>query len=370
MSHNVTSTGCPVVYKPVDPVPFYQDGQLNFKAHQVGWIISGFFALVATSCTVYLVDRHLVFYTCPQQQRHIVRMLLMVPIYAIVSWLSYFYYNHAIYYETVRDCYESVVITSFFYLLLQYIGDTPVEQDEVFRNVKLKKWFFPLGWWKYRPSGLHFLWLMKISILQYAIVRPVCTLAAVALEYFGYYCLASWSPKFGHIYISLIISISVTVAMYCVVQFYLPVQKELKPYSPVLKFLSVKTIVFLVFWQSTFLSILAYFNVIKETEYMTVEEVQVGINALLETFEMFIFGFVHLVAFTHKIYRPADRTRRTKRWAAFKDVIDFRDWWYGMKDSSRYVLARSRGRDFTYVDEVRRQKYDHLEKAMGRDRWA
>lgn len=104
-------------------------------------------------------------------------------------------------------------ITSFFYLLLQYVGDTPAEQHEVFRKVKLQYWFFPLGCWKYRPDGLHFLWLMKICILQYAIVRPVCTLAAVGLQYFGIYCLDSWMPNFGHIWISAAISISVSVAM-------------------------------------------------------------------------------------------------------------------------------------------------------------
>lgn len=54
-----------------------------------------------------------------------------------------------------------MVITSFFYLLLQYVGDTRAEQHEVFRQIKLEKWFWPMGWWKYRPDGLHFLWLMK-----------------------------------------------------------------------------------------------------------------------------------------------------------------------------------------------------------------
>ena len=41
------------------------------------------------------------------QQRYIIRILLMVPIYAIISWLSYRFFRDAIYYETVRDCYEA-----------------------------------------------------------------------------------------------------------------------------------------------------------------------------------------------------------------------------------------------------------------------
>jgi hypothetical protein len=351
----------------VDPVPFYTNGNLNFKAHDVGWIVCGFFTLIASTASFWLIWKHLTYYTCPSQQRHIVRMLFMVPIYAIVSLLSYVFYHEAVYYQTIRDCYEAVVIVSFFYLLLQYVGDTPAEQHEVFRAVKLKKWVWPLGYWKYRPSGLHFLWLMKICILQYAIVRPVCTLVAVGLQYFGIYCLESWAPYFGHIYITLAISVSVTVAMYCVIQFYMPIQQELKPYSPILKFLAVKSVVFLTFWQDSFLSLLVYFGAIKQSEYMSAADIQVGINALLETFEMCIFAFLHIKAFTYLIYRPSNHARTTRRWRALLDVLDYRDWWYQMRQSSRYVVSR---KAYTIADDIRREKYGHLEKALGRERWS
>lgn len=155
---------------------------------------------------------------------------------------------------------------------------------------------------------------------------------------------------------------------YCIIQFYLPIQEELKPYSPVLKFLAVKSVVFLTFWQDSFLSLLVSFKVIKPTEYMTSDEIQVGINALLETFEMVIFGFLHIKAFTYLIYRPADHKRVTKRGAAMLHVIDFRDWFFEMKRSTKYVTAKSRGRDFTLVEDIRADKYRHLQKALGRDR--
>lgn len=364
------NTTCPIERAAVDPVPFYSDGNLNFKAHTVGWIVCGFFTLIATGASSWLVWKHLTYYTCPQQQRHIVRMLFMVPIYAIISTLSYIFFNESIYYTTICDCYEAVVITSFFNLIVQYVGDTPAEQIEVFRQVKLKKWFFPLGFWKYRPNGVHFLWLMKICILQYAILQPICTLVAVGLQYYGLYCLESWEPYFGHVWLSLIVAISITIAMYCIIQIYLPIRKELEPYKPVLKFLAIKAIVFLTFWQNSFLSVLIYFNFIKQTKYFTTADIQVGINALLITFEMMIFGFVHIKAFTYIIYRPQDRSRTTKRGRALLDVVDFRDWWYDIKNTSRYVAARGRGKDFTIADDIRSQKHQHLVKALGRDRLA
>ncbi|KAL9931438.1 hypothetical protein V8E36_009724 [Tilletia maclaganii] len=360
---------CPVEHHPPpDPVPFLSHGNINFKAHDVGWLVCGFMALIACGASFWLVWKHLTYYTCPPQQRHIVRMLFMVPIYSLVSFASYLFYRQALYYQVIRDCYEAVTITSFFLLLLQYVGDTPEEQHIVFRQVKLQKWFFPLGFWKYRPDGLKFLWLMKICILQYAIFRPLCTILTVGMEYMGVYCLASWMPWFGHLWMALIITISVSIAMYCVVQFYLPISEELKPYDPVLKFLAVKAVVFLTFWQESFLAVLISFGAIKDAKYWSAHEIGVGLGAILSCFEMVIFGFLHIKAFSYKPYCPADPTRTTRRLRAFGHVLDFRDWFRHMKQSSAWAAANRKGEEFTLVNEIRSRKYEHLLKAMGKER--
>uniref|UniRef100_V5E396 DUF300-domain-containing protein n=1 Tax=Kalmanozyma brasiliensis (strain GHG001) TaxID=1365824 RepID=V5E396_KALBG len=364
---------CPTIPdKPTDPKSFFQNGEIDFKAHDVGWIVCGFMTLVATISSIWLIWKHLTYYTCPQQQRHIVRLLVMVPVYSIVSFLSYLFYKEALYYQTIRDCYEAVLVTSFFYLILAYTGDTRAEQHAVFRNIELEDrfWVWPLGSWKYKPEGLHFLWLMKICVLQYAIIRPLCTFIAVGTEYFGYYCLHSWMPWFTHVWCAFFISVSVTVAMYCLIQLYMPIRKLVDPYKPILKFLAVKTIVFLTFWQDTMLSFLVSFNVIKETEYFTAEQIQAGINALLSCFEMLIIGFVHIKAFSYLPYQPEDPSRTTRRGRALLDSLDYRDWFFEMKESSRYMAARSKGREYTLAEGLRAKRHQHLLKALGKERTA
>jgi hypothetical protein len=92
------------------------------------------------------------------------------------------------------------------------------------------------------------------------IFRFRTTLVAVILNHIGLYCEQSWSPAWGHVYvrdgpffrwqfyqsiiwqISSIISLSVTIAMYCLFQLYLCVAKELDPHRPVLKLFSVKSV--------------------------------------------------------------------------------------------------------------------------------
>lgn len=143
----------------------------------------------------------------------------MVPIYSIVSWLSYVFYKSAIYFQLLRDCYEAIVLGSFFYLLMQYLADDPVDQREIFRHKEINGWPFPLNYVKYRPTGLYFLQLIKWCILQYVVLRPLCTFLAVITLALGVYCVDSYSPVFSHIYLSLIISVSVSVAMYALVSF-------------------------------------------------------------------------------------------------------------------------------------------------------
>lgn len=59
---------------------------------------------------------HLRYYSSPKEQRHIVRILFIVPIYAFDSWLSLLFFTndqYYVYFDTVRDCYEGRLFFSF-----------------------------------------------------------------------------------------------------------------------------------------------------------------------------------------------------------------------------------------------------------------
>lgn len=85
-------------------------------------------------------------YLKPWEQRHVIRILFMVPIYAVVSFLSYKYYRHTIYFEVIRDCYEAFAIASFFALLCHYIGPDLRNQKDYFRQITPKPWLWPASW--------------------------------------------------------------------------------------------------------------------------------------------------------------------------------------------------------------------------------
>lgn len=63
----------------------------------------------------FQIYQHLRWYTNPQEQRWIVRILFIVPIYAIYSWISLLFFNSEgvyVYFFTVRDCYEGNLTNS------------------------------------------------------------------------------------------------------------------------------------------------------------------------------------------------------------------------------------------------------------------
>ncbi|KAI5834123.1 DUF300-domain-containing protein [Schizophyllum commune Tattone D] len=380
-------------YKEVAPdgPSLFQNGKLVIQTHHIGWLVSGVFTLIACGVSFWLIDKHLQWYHNKHEQRHIVRILFLVPIYAIVSLASYFFWNHSTPIILVRDCYESTVLTSFFYLLLLYLSPDHQTQQMIFAKEGLsyeqerqairsgttvKKWVLPLGWVKWKPAdGLYFLQLMKWGVLQYCVIRPLCTLAAVILDYAGLYCEASWGLGWGHIYLTIIISISVTIAMYCLIQLYVSVSEYLAPQKPLLKLFAIKAVVFLTFWQATFLSVLTMFGVVKDTKYMTAEDVNIGIGALLETFEMACFALVHVKAFTYKIYIPynlpdstAAPIERTRRLRSLGHAFDFRETARELWVGTKYMWQKARGREPKLDRPAKRQTY--YESVFGRPRIA
>ncbi|KAI0794133.1 organic solute transporter Ostalpha-domain-containing protein [Fomes fomentarius] len=317
--------------------------RLNYN---IGWIVSSAFTLIAIGVSFWLIGKHLQWYTNKYEQRYIVRILFMVPLYAVISTASYFWWNHATPLILLRDGYEATVLTAFFYLLLLYISPDVNEQKEIFRK-----------------DGLYFLQLMKWGVLQYCVVRPGTTLAAVILDYAGLYCEESWSLGWGHIYIILVVSISVTIGMYCLIQLYMVTKEQLAPQKPLLKLFAIKAVVFLTFWQATFLSILSLFGIVKDTPYMTANNINIGIGAILETVEMAIFACLHIKAFSYKPYRTGGEP--TPRWRALAHAMNFKETGRELWQGTVYMIRKYRGRE---VDaQARREAV--LENVFGRSRF-
>lgn len=74
---------------------------------------------------VFQIYQHLRYYTSPSEQRWIVRILFIVPIYAFDSWLSLMFFrdNYYIYFDSIRDWYEgNQFLLTLFEMFINLIG--------------------------------------------------------------------------------------------------------------------------------------------------------------------------------------------------------------------------------------------------------
>ncbi|EOD52070.1 hypothetical protein GTA08_BOTSDO09728 [Neofusicoccum parvum] len=265
--------------------------------HTIAQIIAFVFSAIAIVISLTLIFQHATHYSRPYEQKQIIRILLMIPIYAAVSMLSIHYYHHHTYFEVLRDCYEAFAISSFFTLMCHYIAPSLHEQKEYFRHIETKNW------------------IVWVSVFQYCFIRVFLTIVSVLSEKYNVLCEDSLSPKYAHFWVMFIESVAVTIAMYCLIQFYIQLKQDLSPHSPFLKVLCIKLVIFFCFWQSTAISFATSEGWLSESDWLAYADIKVGLPNLLICFEMAFFAAMHVFAFSWKPYV-------VKKGDPFADPID------------------------------------------------
>ena len=288
----------------------------DLKFHTLGLWLCAICGLIAIAVSFFLIFMHMTHYSKPNEQRHIIRILFMVPIYAAVSYLSFLYYRHAVYYEVIRDCYEAFAIASFFSLLCYYCAEDLPSQKRFFNNLtpEIRNWVWPIPWvqrctggqqkgiFRQPRKGVTWFNVIWVGVFQYCFIRVFMTIVAVITQAFGRYCQVSLNPAFAHVWVMIIEAAAVTIAMYCIIQFYIQLRTHIAEHKPLLKVAAIKLVIFLSFWQTILISFLTGSGAIKPSPKIDTPDLKIGIPAMLLDIEMALFAFFHLWAFSFKPY--------------------------------------------------------------------
>ncbi|KAF7555804.1 hypothetical protein G7Z17_g1894 [Cylindrodendrum hubeiense] len=292
----------------------------SFTFPELARIVGSGTTLVAVLVSLYLIWRHALNYTKPREQRHIIRILFMVPVYAVSSLLQIFFYEHAVYIEVISQCYEAFALAAFFALVCHYVAPDIHSQKAFFRGMKPKPWIWPIslfakccggqrGPWRTPRSGLTWFNVCWISIYQYCFTRIAAGAIAVSTEAVDKYCESSNNPAFAHIWVQAINMVAVTIAMACIVQVYVQLKEPLAEQKLFTKILAIKLVVFLVLWQTVLLSIgTSTVDALKPSSKLSRGDIKVGISSLLVCCEMSLFAIFHLWAFSFRPYVPGARS--------------------------------------------------------------
>ncbi|KAK2833214.1 hypothetical protein Q5P01_017103 [Channa striata] len=281
---------------------------LNTVAAQA---LSGIFVWSALLITFYQIYTHLRSYTVPNEQRYIIRILFIVPIYAFDSWLSLLFISnnqYYVYFDSVRDCYEAFVIYNFLSLSFEYLGGESAIMSEIRGKPIQSSCLYGTCCLVGMSYSIGFLRFCKQATLQFCVVKPIMAVITIILQAFGKYHDGDFNVNGGYLYITIIYNFSVSLALYALFLFFFATSDLLRPYEPVLKFLTIKSVIFLSFWQGMVLAILERCGVIPNALFIDGQEVGAGTVAagwqnFIICIEMFFAAIALRYAFTCTVYQ-------------------------------------------------------------------
>ena len=304
----------------------------KWGSSQIGIWTSRWCCAFATIFTAFQIHLHLTTYTNPQQQQKIIRILLVVPVYSITSMLALQYYKEAAQYlNLVRNCYESFTLFTFFQLLLDYLGGSSQAAKRIRQSGK-ETLPHPPPLCCLSPIVIRkrILVIWQCCIMQYVYVQPLCALVAIickAKKIYNEDDMFNYTHN-AYPWLLLFENISVTIAFTSLFYFYLSCKETLAEQNPTGKFIAIKIVVFLCFWQGCVISLFVKTGVIhSDKKGWSTEQVATGLQDYLVCIEMLLITFLHKGAFSHVPYLPESGKREgaVRIQNVAHAVIDVRD---------------------------------------------
>ncbi|CAM8994890.1 unnamed protein product [Rhodiola kirilowii] len=272
----------------------------NMSRGEVTLIGAGICTMLAMHFTIQqLLSQHLFYWKNPKEQKAILIIILMAPIYAITSFVGLLDFQGSktffMLLESIKECYEALVIAKFMALMYSYLNIS-ISKNVVPDEIKGREIHhsFPMTLFQPRVVRLDHSRLkqLKLWTWQFVVIRPVLAVLMITLQYFGIYpSWLSWT-------FTIVLNISVSLALYSLVIFYHVFAKELEPHKPLSKFLCVKGIVFFCFWQGIVLDILVAAGFIRSHHFwLDVEHIEEAIQNVLVCVEMVFFSVLQQYAY-------------------------------------------------------------------------
>jgi len=315
-------------------------------------ITAAMFSIIATVVSVHLIWMHLVYYSRPLLQRQIVRIILIVPVYAVCSAFSLAFEHYAVYINTVRDIYEAYCIHCFLVLMLDFPGGEPAVVEGI-KDKGLMAHPKPCCCWPKMRLGVDFIVAMKRTTLQFVILKPLMAMLALILMATDTFHLAA-----AQWFLLVVYNLSYTTALYGLLLFYFATKTLLKGFSPVGKFSSVKVIVFATYYQSLIVVAIPGMDELGSSERW---------NDFIICFEMALFAVMFNRQFHYSEFMPGGvgvkdlsaqgyeepvNLRHDTSWQAalgrLGDVFDFKDTWADLKrnfssDAGNHIMLGVEG---------------------------
>jgi hypothetical protein len=305
------------------------------------------------SCVVCGWDmwQHVGRYEHPKLQAYTLRVLFMIPVYSVFSFVTLVFPETRFFLRTIRDCYEAFVLYQFLALLIEYCGG----EAQLVQSLERKRYK------GVHPAPMCFLPMFKLDrafyvrckrwVLQYALIKPLTAFIALATHPFGIYDETNLDFTSNvYAWCFLVCNFSISWSLWYLVVFHNEVERELHYCKPLLKFVCIKSIIFFSYWQTTALSIMLSMNMLY-TGSTEEEQENVGqsIDEFLICLELLPICIMHHYGFgvakleeemkEHPLYESASNVRRaTTRLKRLDEALNLRQFFVDVVET---VVART-----------------------------
>jgi hypothetical protein len=266
------------------------------EVHEFAWWVAACFSAAAVGVSWTLIRDHLQRNHNPSLRKYVVRVIFLIPVYAIESWLGLRFTHGYFFFDTLRDCYEAFVIFSFYRFLVEYLGG---ESWLILRLGERRSQHHttPFCWLPTWQPSSKFVLYTKFGALQYVFIKVLVAIIEVVLVISNKYEAGSFASDSAYLWLALIVNFSQIWAIYCLALLYLAASDLLKPIKPLPKFLCIKAVVFFTFWQSVLISLLEGMGIVHDTVSYSSENIAAGLQDFIICIEMFIAAIAFRMAF-------------------------------------------------------------------------
>ena len=305
----------------------------TFKLPHWILIICGITTIISIIISLIGIYLQLKNYRKPFEQRLIVRILVIVPLFAISCYSKLINNTIGSIIEPIREIYEAFVIYTFYKLLVLMLGG---ERKIILMTLNKEpiSHLLPINLILGKINISHpkdFL-TIKRCILQYVWVKPLLFLIIYISKIIGIYQINNLKISSISLWIGLLYNLSVTISLYSLGIFWKCLYDELNIFQPWSKFLCVKLIIFASYWQGILIGIMNWFGIFENESAGEIIQ-----NGLL-SFEMIFFAILHWKSFPYKDFtiNKIPDSSKMEILFAIKDFINIGDLIYDLKITTMY----------------------------------
>ncbi|KAF4627472.1 hypothetical protein G7Y89_g10686 [Cudoniella acicularis] len=156
----------------------------NFSFHQIMVIVSGSCMALSFLLSFYLIMRHATHYSMPKEQKQIIRIIFVIPVFAVMSFLSVAFNDAAIYLKPVGGAYEAFALAAFFLMMCAFVHEDETERQAFITASGVAKQYMSA----------------TVGVFQFPVMMLIIMIATDITVATGSYCETSNNIHFAHIW--------------------------------------------------------------------------------------------------------------------------------------------------------------------------